>query len=198
MIEKVNWENFLPAPVVGVDEVGRGCLAGPVCAGAVIFLDKSDPHLDAYDDSKKLSEARRTILAKNIYHYHQVGIGIASVEEIEEFNILRASLLAMKRAVLSLKLARGHLLIDGTFKIPDMSAFKQSTFAKGDQRSNLIAAASIVAKVYRDEMMGDYATEFPQYGFSSNKGYGSQAHLDALKEHGPTKIHRLSFRGVVT
>ena len=197
MIDRVDWKIFSPAPVIGVDEVGRGCLAGPVCAGAVIFVNLEDPNIENYDDSKKLSEPRRTKMAEAIWENHAVGIGIASVEEIEKFNILRASLLAMKRAVMNLNVSSGHLLIDGIYKIPGLDKFKQSTFTKGDQRSNLIAASSIVAKVHRDQLMSEYATEFPVYGFASNKGYGSKTHLEALKAHGPTKIHRLSFRGVL-
>lgn len=193
---KVDWRSMSPAPVIGVDEVGRGCLAGPVCAGAVIFKDLHDPFLDQYDDSKKLSEIRREQLAKIIRSHHVVGIGVATVDEIEKYNILRASLLAMKRAVLSLEAKTGHLMVDGTYQVPGLKDFAQSTFVKGDQRSNLIAAASIVAKVFRDELMKDYAKEFPVYGFDANKGYGSQAHLEALRAHGPTKIHRLSFKGV--
>jgi ribonuclease HII len=191
----MDWRTFSPAPVIGVDEVGRGCLAGPVYAAAVSF--NSDILSDLVTDSKLLSESRREELSLEILKHHQVGIGFASVEEIDEINILQASLLAMKRAVKQLGVSSGHLLIDGNMKIPKMPrAFTQTPVVKGDLRVALISAASIVAKVTRDQWMKDLSREYPQYGFELHKGYGTSFHQKNIALHGPCKFHRRTFAGV--
>lgn len=195
--EIINWKDYGPAPIIGVDEVGRGCLAGPVVAGAVLL--QSDLYLEKLTDSKLISEKQRSALAPLIESAHLVGIGVASTQEIDEINILQASLLAMKRAVLELEkkigVEAGHLLIDGTFRIPNFER-KQTCFIKGDLRVQPISAASIVAKVYRDQLMCELAEEYPEYGFEKHKGYASAIHKKAIQEVGPTVWHRKSFRGV--
>lgn len=192
--EKVDWRSFSPGPVIGVDEVGRGCLAGPVYASAVIF--RSDILSDLVTDSKLLSEKRRDELAEQIIKEHHVGIGYATVEEIDQINILQASLLAMKRAVEQLKVKGGHVLIDGNQRIPNLLGFKQTTVIKGDLRVATISAASIVAKVTRDRLMAELGETLPHYGFSSHKGYSTQAHKAAIAQHGPCFAHRKTFAGV--
>lgn len=207
--EPIDWRKFSPSDrvlgagdsfsksfrVVGVDEVGRGCLAGPVYAAAVSF--NSDFLSDLVTDSKLLSEKRREELAKEIKAHHQVGVGFASVEEIDEINILQASLLAMKRAVEDLGATSGHLLIDGNKKIPHLSAkFQQTTIVKGDLRVSLISAASIVAKVTRDQLMKELALSYPHYGFEAHKGYSTAAHKKSILTYGPCIVHRRTFAGV--
>jgi ribonuclease HII len=201
--EPLDWRSFSTEKVnsdpqykiIGVDEVGRGCLAGPVYAAAVSF--NSDFLSDLVTDSKLLSEKRRDDLAKEIIAHHQVGLGFATVEEIDEINILQASLLAMKRAVENLGATSGHLLIDGNKKIPNMSAkFEQTTIVKGDLRVSLISAASIVAKVTRDQLMKDLASQYPHYGFEAHKGYSTVIHKTSIAEHGPCIVHRRTFSGV--
>lgn len=191
----IDWKTFLPAPVIGIDEVGRGCLAGPVYAAAVYF--NSDILTELVTDSKLLSEARREELSSEILKHHQVGIGVASVQEIDEINILQASLLAMRRAVKNLGVDSGHLLIDGNMRIPRMArTFTQTPVVKGDLRVALISAASIVAKVARDQLMKELSRKYPQYGFEFHKGYGTKDHQQTIAEHGPCKLHRRSFSGV--
>lgn len=178
--------------------MGRGCLAGPVYAAAAYL--RSDLHVEYFTDSKLLSEKRREELAILIEQDHMVSIGTASVEEIDELNILQASLLAMKRAVESLAGKLGvqvaHLLIDGNQRIPDLKGFVQTPIVKGDLRASPISAASIVAKVARDRWMKELGKEFPQYGFERHKGYGSQEHRRSIEQHGPCGYHRKSFGGV--
>lgn len=198
-LEPIDWRSFCTKDpdykIIGVDEVGRGCLAGPVYASAVSF--NSDILSDLVTDSKLLSEKRRTELSIEIQKHHHVGLGFATVEEIDELNILQASLLAMKRAVESLGLKYGHLLIDGNQKIPNMAKeFQQTTVIKGDLRVSLISAASIVAKVTRDELMKNLGVEFPHYGFEAHKGYSTVVHKKSIAEHGPCIWHRKSFSGV--
>lgn len=174
----------------GVDEAGRGPLAGPVCAAAVIL----PPHLDipGLDDSKKLSDKRRRelypVIVENALAY---GIAFSSENEIDEINILQATFLAMERAIEQLKIRPDVALIDGNrerdFGLP------VETVVKGDSRSANIAAASILAKVTRDNFMLEMAEKYPQYGFEIHKGYGTKAHYAALTEHGPCPIHRLTF-----
>lgn len=191
----INWRDFSPAPVIGVDEVGRGCLAGPVYACAVVF--KSDFLSDVVTDSKLLSEKRREELYDLILKEHQVGIGSASVEEIDNLNILNAALLAMKRAVEALGVSSGHVLVDGNKKIPQLSkTFQQTTVVKGDLRVAPISAASIVAKVTRDRLLKDMAVTYPKYGFELHKGYSTVVHKEAIKLHGPLAVHRRTFAGV--
>lgn len=184
----------LPAPHIGVDEVGRGCLAGPVTAAAVIF--NSDTDIQKYKDSKQLKEEQRKILSESIHKNHTVAIGWASVEEIDELNILQASFLAMRRAIEQLKLKSGSVLVDGNHIIPELEQFTQKAIIKGDQKLRLISAASIVAKVARDEFMKNLATEFDQYGFEKHKGYGTVYHRKQIHTNGPCQWHRQSFGGV--
>lgn len=182
-------------PVIGVDEVGRGCLAGAVFAAACVL--KSDITIEGLTDSKLLSADRRTELDQIIRMHSQVGIGIASVEEIEQINILQASLLAMKRAVQKIGAVSGLLLIDGNMKVPGLVGFEQICLIKGELRAAPIAAASIVAKVARDRYMEDLSKEYPGYGFEQHKGYATKAHRTAIADKGVTAIHRKTFAGVV-
>ncbi len=182
--------------IAGVDEVGRGSLFGPVVAAAVILPPSALPELVAAQirDSKKLSPPRRLKLAAKI---SQVAldwkIGFASTAEIDQMNILQASLLAMKRAVLKLKVQPGLCLIDGNQPLKDLS-IPQQTLVRGDSLSLCIACASIVAKVWRDQLIVRFAAKYPMYDLVANKGYGTQKHLQALQEYGPSPLHRLSFR----
>ncbi len=188
--------------VIGVDEVGRGCLAGAVYAAAVIL----NPLLDCSEitDSKKISAPRREKLSVEIKSYCQYSIAFASVQEIDEINILQASLLAMKRAVLKLiessQLNSGLIAIDGNQRIRDLDFelknFAQQTFIQGDLRVKPIGAASIIAKVARDQYMKDLDIEFPQYGFASHKAYASAQHRAAIQKFGPCREHRKTFSGV--
>lgn len=187
-----DWQSQTP-PVVGVDEAGRGCLAGPVCAAAVILKDKADATL--FTDSKLLSAKRRDELFSIIYEQAHVGVGFASVEEIEKINILKASLLAMKRAVENLKTKPGILLVDGKFKVPGLEV-PQVALIKGELRASPIAAASIIAKVSRDRLMDQLHEEYPQYAFLQHKGYATELHRQAIAKFGPTRHHRQSFAGV--
>jgi ribonuclease HII len=192
--EKYDWLRLRPAPVIGVDEVGRGCLAGPVYAAAVI-LDTQHEYAH-YTDSKLLSETRREKFSLEIQARHRFGLGFATAQEIDELNILQASLLAMHRAVLKLGVSSGHLLVDGTFKVPDLAGFSQTTLIKGDLRAEPVAAASIVAKVVRDRKLTELEGLYPKYGFSKHKGYSTLQHKQAIAEHGPCPEHRRSFSGV--
>lgn len=215
-LDPIDWKLYAPAPIIGVDEVGRGCLAGPVYAGAAILKDDALSHL--LTDSKLLSEKRREELSSQIKLNHFCAIGIAAPEEIDELNILQASLLAMRRAVENLwqvyiestevrtqfgqltmsdlqKGSRAHLMIDGTFKIPQFKV-QQSTFIKGDLRVAPISAAAIVAKVARDHLMAEMGKEYPQYGFEKHKGYSTAYHKQSIAKHGPCPQHRKSFAGV--
>lgn len=181
--------------IAGVDEVGRGCLAGPVVAACVV-LPWQDP-VSGIRDSKQLTSEKREVLFEMICH-SALDFGVAQVEpeEIDRINILRASLKAMYLAVASMKQKPSYLLVDGNQKIPQAEMI-QETVVKGDQKVVSIAAASIVAKVTRDRLMLQYHETFPAYDFGQHKGYGTQSHLEALKRYGPTNIHRRSFRGVL-
>ena len=176
--------------ICGVDEAGRGPLAGPVCAAAVILPDHLD--LPGLNDSKKLSDKKRRELFPLIKEQAiAYGIGLADEKEIDEINILQATYLAMERAIAQLEGKADLALIDGNrakdFGLP------VKTVVKGDSLSASIAAASILAKVTRDDMMEAYAGEYPGYGFEIHKGYGTKAHYAALTEKGPSPIHRMSF-----
>lgn len=188
----IAFENNFSLPIAGIDEVGRGPLAGPVIAAAVILDRKNIP--EGINDSKKIPKAKRILLAEKIKENSIYAYGAASEIEIDEINILRASLLAMKRASDGLSVVPKTTLIDGNFK-PDI---KNNTISiiKGDSKSVSIAAASILAKVYRDEIMLKYSKQFPEYGFQTNSGYGTKEHLSALKNYGITPIHRKSFKPV--
>lgn len=188
----IAFENNFSLPIAGIDEVGRGPLAGPVIAAAVILDRKNIP--EGINDSKKIPKAKRILLAEKIKENSIYAYGTASEIEIDEINILQASLLAMKRASDRLSVVPKTTLIDGNFK-PDI---KNNTISiiKGDSKSVSIAAASILAKVYRDEIMLKYSKQFPEYGFQTNSGYGTKEHLSALKNYGITPIHRKSFKPV--
>ena len=176
--------------ICGVDEAGRGPLAGPVCAAAVI-LHKGEI-IEGVNDSKKLTEKKREALYDVIKEKAVAySIAFASVEEIEEMNILNATMVAMKRAVEGLKVPADYAMIDGN-KIPDLN-IPAECVVKGDANSMSIAAASILAKVTRDRLCAEYETEYPQYGFAKHKGYGTKLHREMILKYGPCKIHRMSF-----
>ncbi|TDY50454.1 RNase HII [Alicyclobacillus sacchari] len=180
--------------MAGVDEVGRGCLAGPVVAAAVILPRTEDASLDlmCVTDSKKLTAKRRHELANMIrFRAVSIGIGEANSREIDELNILRATQLAMGRALERLDIPVELALVDGN--VPASTSVACLPVIGGDMRSLSIAAASIVAKVYRDQWMMRLHRDYPQYGFDSHVGYATKSHLIALREHGPTPYHRLSF-----
>ncbi|MCK4503709.1 MAG: ribonuclease HII [Desulfuromonadales bacterium] len=179
--------------VAGIDEAGRGPLAGPVVAAAVILPEEFE--LTGLTDSKKLSEKQRNKLYPLIQQQATAyGIGVASVVEIDKINILQATLLAMARAVSRLSQQPDHLLIDGITPLPlDIS---QQTIKKGDSRSISIAAASVLAKVVRDRIMCSFSRQMPEYGFAKHKGYGTQQHRLAIVEYGPSGQHRRTFAGV--
>ncbi|MBT8476600.1 MAG: ribonuclease HII [Alphaproteobacteria bacterium] len=179
--------------VAGVDEAGRGPLAGPVVAAAVILQQGRTP--DGLNDSKKLSAKTRNRLKVEIEALASVGVGIASVEEIDALNILLASHLAMERALADLNPPPDHALIDGNM-IPRGLTLPCDALVRGDGRSLSIAAASIIAKCTRDEIMVDLAQQHPGYGWAQNAGYPTAAHLKALRNLGPTPHHRRSFKPV--
>lgn len=179
--------------VAGIDEAGRGPLAGPVVAAAVILPQGCQ--LEGVTDSKKLSESKRNLLfdvimAKAV----SVGVGFSDSQTVDRINILQATLRAMEAAVMELSPAPDCLLIDGIS--PTALPTHQRTIKKGDSLSLSIAAASIIAKVTRDRLMEAFDKEYPGYGFASHKGYGAASHLEAIKRLGPSPIHRLTFRGV--
>jgi ribonuclease HII len=181
--------------IAGVDEVGRGALFGPVVAAAVILSDAVAPDLQAagVTDSKLLSAGQRGELAKQIRSAAiSYQIAYASVYEIDRLNILQASLLAMKRSILRLPVSPQLCLIDGNQRIPNLS-YLQQTVVKGDQRSLSIAAASILAKVWRDELISRLDRKYPHYKLASNKGYGTPAHRQAIQQYGLCRQHRRSF-----
>ena len=179
--------------VGGLDEVGRGPLAGPVVAACVILEENCDYR--AFVDSKILTADNRTRLYKELQNNGaRLGVGIVSETEIDRINILQASLLAMKKAVLAMPLQPDFLLVDGNQKIPTTIA--QQTLVKGESKSASIAAASIVAKVVRDELMDRYHLHYPEYNFKRNRGYPTLEHRQAIKTHGPCAIHRRSFKCV--
>ena len=177
-------------PICGVDEAGRGPLAGPVCAAAVMLPPGLD--IPGLNDSKKLTEKKREALFEEICASAiTYGIAFATVEEIEKLNILGATFLAMRRAVGQLKETPGLVLVDGN-RDPGLP-YATECVVKGDGECADIAAASILAKVTRDRYMLEQAVRFPQYGFEKHKGYGTAAHYAALREFGPSEIHRPSF-----
>ncbi len=182
--------------VAGIDEVGRGPLAGPVVAGAVCFPGGAVPSdlAERLDDSKRLTPSLRELLAREIHAQARTAIGIASVAEIDRLNILEASLLAMTRAAEGLGVALDAILVDGRH-IPKLPC-PATAVVGGDGISLSIAAASIVAKVHRDELMRAASMDHPGYGWETNAGYGTAAHLEALRSLGVTEMHRRSFRPV--
>lgn len=181
-------DEFSSLVVAGVDEAGRGPLMGPVFAAAVI-VDRNFL-IEGIDDSKKLSEKRRERMFEEITKYYKYGIGIASAEEIDEINILEATKLACIRAVENLPIEVDMVLVDGNMKFKNQN---YRSIIKGDSLSISIAAASIVAKVSRDRLIGQLSKEFPLYGWEKNKGYGTKFHMKAIEEFGLSKHHRKSF-----
>lgn len=176
--------------VCGVDEAGRGPLAGPVCAAAVILPE--GVIIDGVNDSKKLSEKKREALFDVIREQSLAySIAYATVDEIEEINILNATMLAMKRAVEGLSVKADYAMIDGN-RLPKL-AIDSECIVKGDAKSMSIACASILAKVSRDRLLYKYAEEYPMYGFDKHKGYGTAAHREAILKYGPCPYHRKSF-----
>ena len=192
------------ARIVGVDEAGRGPLAGPVSAAAAFLTENAV--LPGLDDSKKLKEPQREhlfeLLNKQRGETLFFGHGFASAAEIDELGILPANFLAMKRALKDLHLPDDEhlrnyvLIIDGRDRIPDLGDIQQMPVVRADSRSRAVAAASVVAKVRRDRKMNEYSKAFPHYGFASHKGYGTKVHLQALSTYGPCPIHRKSFEPI--
>jgi ribonuclease HII len=174
--------------IAGIDEAGRGPLAGPVVAAAVFLREP----IAGLNDSKKLSEKRRVALAREIRETALFGIGIAEPEEIDRINILQATMVAMRRAAMNLGHIPAEFLIDGN-RTPDHLPAAARFIIGGDALEPAISAASIIAKTVRDELMVRAAQRWPAYGFEGHKGYGARTHLDAIATHGPCPIHRMSF-----
>lgn len=182
------------ALIAGVDEVGRGCIAGPVVAAACI-LDRAKRLPEGLDDSKKLTaEIRETIAAQLQADCVCYAIGRVEADEIDQINILEATKKAMLAAIAALAPAADYLLIDALRL--KQSPLPQKSIIKGDSISASVAAASILAKTYRDRLMREYDHEFPQYGFAGHKGYGAASHYEAIEQFGPCRLHRKSFKGV--
>lgn len=181
--------------ICGVDEAGRGPLAGPVCAATVIL--KPDTEIKDLNDSKKLTEAKREslyeIICENAISF---AVAFSTVEEIESLNILNATFVAMERAVSKLNIPADFAIIDGN-RLPDLS-IPALAVVKGDSKSMSVAAASVLAKVTRDRLMLEYDKKYSNYGFAAHKGYGTKAHYEAINKYGITEIHRKSFlKGVI-
>lgn len=185
-------ENNYSGKIIGVDEVGRGPWAGPVVAAAVLLDRNSFP--DNINDSKKLSKLKRQVIFDELHKTAKIGIGIISSDEIDQINILQASLLAMKIAVENLDIKPDMVLVDGNI-LPDLP-HNMIPIIKGDSKSLSIAAASIIAKVTRDKIMTDLSLEFPHYLWQNNSGYGTKHHIEAIGKHGITKHHRKSFKPI--
>lgn len=178
--------------IAGVDEAGRGPLAGPVVAGAVILKDYK--FTSYINDSKKLSAKKREAAFEEITRKAIVGVGIVDEKVIDKINIYRATLKAMQEALANLKIPPDYVLVDGRMKLPTKCPIK--CIVGGDSKSLSIAAASIVAKVTRDRIMIEYDNLYPQYGFAKHKGYGTKRHVRSLETHGASPIHRFSFQPV--
>ena len=176
----------------GVDEVGRGCLAGPVVSAAVVL--KKSINLNLLKDSKKISFNKREEVSEHIKKNSYYALGIASVEEILNLNILQASLLSMKRAIEKLEIKPGITLIDGNFAPRGLKNYK--TIINGDEKIKVISAASIIAKVYRDKFMIRLSKKFSNYAWDRNFGYGTKAHFEGLKKYGVTSHHRKGFKPI--
>ena len=187
-------ENKLFGIIAGVDEVGRGSLSGPVFAVAVIVDKDNIVDVDGIDDSKKLSHTKRVNLYNKIISKFNYALGSSSVDEIDEYNILNATKLAMQRAInkLNIKIALDNVLIDGNQK-PDKISIPITSVIRGDSVSISIASASIIAKVSRDRLMDELHETHPVYNWKKNKGYGTKEHMNAIKKYGITKNHRKSF-----
>ncbi len=195
-IEKKAWSKGYEL-IGGIDEVGRGPLAGPVVAACVVARQGVEigEKLKEVKDSKKLSEKKREELFRIIDDNFEVGVGICDKDTIDKINILQASLLAMKKALSAHNERPDFVLVDGKMKIPNC-VIPQINIIKGDSKVFLIAAASIIAKVYRDQLMIEYDKKYPEYGFAKHKGYGTKFHMEALQKYGPCPIHRTSFAPV--
>lgn len=178
--------------IAGVDEAGRGPLAGPVVAGAVILKDFK--FKERIDDSKKLSAKKRERAYREIFKKSIVGVGIVDEKTIDDINIYQATKKAMQLAVANLGIRPDYVIVDGKMKITTKCPLR--CIVSGDSKSLSIAAASIVAKVTRDRLMVEYDLVYPQYGFARHKGYGTKSHIEALNNHGPSPIHRSSFQPV--
>ena len=190
----MNWLEDLPLPVAGVDEAGRGPLAGPVTAAAVVLAPDQD--LSGIGDSKALSEKRREILFERIQKESLAwAVGWASAEEIDRINILQATFLAMRRALGSIEGHFASVAVDGNRPIKELSS-PQRTIVKGDAKVKAIGAASILAKVSRDHYMLELHAKYPEYDFARHKGYPTPEHMQALRLHGPCPEHRRSFSPV--
>ena len=176
----------------GVDEVGRGCLAGPVVSAAVIL--KKTVNIKLLKDSKKISFKKRIEIAEHIKLHSTYAIGVATVDEILRLNILQAALLSMKRAIDKLSIYPELVLIDGNFAPKGLSNFK--TIINGDEKIKSISAASIIAKVFRDQLMIKLSEKFDNYAWERNFGYGTKAHIDGLKKFGVTSHHRKAFKPI--
>lgn len=188
--ERALWEDGVQF-IAGVDEAGRGPLAGPVVAAAVVFA--SDVSIAGIDDSKRLTPTRREELFEEIMgEALAVATGIVTEKEIDRMNVLQATFKAMRMAIGSLSIRPEHILIDGR-PLPE-KFFHQTAIIGGDRQSYSVAAASIVAKVTRDRMMVAYDKVYPQYGFARHKGYGTKKHVEAIRLHGPCEIHRKTFQ----
>lgn len=197
--------------IIGVDEAGRGPLAGPVVAAAaryrsdsLIFPPEADRYVRLIRDSKTLSEQQREYAYRWIVEHFETGVGIVDAETIDQVNILQATFLALRQAIddvlkkcvrESESVGSIHVLVDGNCTLPNV-AYSQQTIVRGDAQVVSIAAASIVAKVTRDRLMHDFENTYPKYGFAQHKGYGTTKHLEALRQHGPCPIHRRSFAPV--
>ena len=179
--------------IAGLDEVGRGPLAGPVVAAAVILRENCDN--SCFVDSKTINAQKRSRLYDELRNSGAIiGVGIVSETEIDRLNILQASLLAMKKAVLTMPAQPDFLLVDGNQSVP--MTIPQQTLVRGETKSSSVAAASIVAKVVRDDLMDQYHLQYPQYNFQQNRGYPTLEHREAIRVFGPCAIHRQSFKGV--
>jgi len=179
--------------IAGLDEVGRGPLAGPVVAAAVILKHNCDN--SCFVDSKTINAESRSRLYEELQNNDAIiGVGVVSEAEIDHLNILQASLHAMKKAVLSMSVHPDFLLVDGNQSVP--VTIPQQTLVKGESKSSSVAAASIVAKVVRDNLMDQYHLQYPQYNFQQNRGYPTLEHREAIRVYGPCAIHRQSFKGV--
>lgn len=195
-------ENTYNGIVCGIDEAGRGPWVGPVVAGAVVFLNKNiEPELlQNLNDSKKLSAAKREKLYDLLLSEEKkgkicCGIGMASAQEIDELNILQATFLAMSRAAEKLRIKPQFALIDGN-RLPKQFLCQTACYISGDARSYSIAAASILAKVYRDRLLKELAQKYPFYGFEKNAGYGTKDHIAGIREHGLISEHRKSYKPI--
>lgn len=193
VFEELAWKDGFKF-VAGIDEVGRGCIAGPVIAAACI-LDPAKPLPDGLNDSKQVAQDRREELAAELKETCVAyAIGTVEAPEIDRINILEATKVAMRLAIASLSPAADYLLVDALQLKGILTP--QRSIIKGDSVSASIAAASIIAKTYRDELMRSYDAAYPQYGFSGHVGYGTKVHLEAIRTHGPCPLHRMTFRGV--